>query len=154
MNLSLPSASIPANGYYLITKTAVTSGGNLLKDNDVTAAHTDMTLALSSSNPDLILKNASDVEVDRATVAFDPLIGNADSPASMERRPYPGDGTDSSDWYTGQARTLFDTGTPQGTPGAENVYDVVLPSITTSLSDGTLFAHGTLVLRYAYTDTG
>jgi hypothetical protein len=154
VTLTLPNASIPANGYYLITKTAIASPGNLLKDSTVTANRVDATLSLSPSISALVLKNSSSLEIDRARINFSPLYGNDASPASMERKPFPGNGTDSANWYTGQARTLFDVATAQGTPGAVNAYDVVMPTVTAETANDNLFVHGNFALKYAYSDTG
>lgn len=153
-NITLPNVSIAGGGYYLITKTAVSSVGNVLKDGTVTSNLVSSTLSLGPTSPALILRNASSVEIDRARIDFSPLVGESATPASMERKAFPGDGMDANNWYTGQARTRFDIASAQGTPGSANIYDVVLPSIVGYTANYSLFPHGNPSLRYTYSDTG
>lgn len=67
--------------------------------------------------------------------------GNDVLAVSMERKPAPGDGLSSANWY--DARTgsgFFDSSIPKGTPGAQNVFDATVPTIVlVSPSEGSIF---------------
>jgi hypothetical protein len=71
----------------------------------------------------------------------------------MERKSLPGDGTDTSNWYTAQVSTGFDSSTPYGTPGVENVQDDTAPTIPSYFpGDDALLPHSSPVISIDYTD--
>ncbi len=155
-HLTIPaSETIDANGYYLITRTAADATGNLLADG-ISIDRVDSTLSLSVGIQSLIHRSAAGIEMDRSSLALDPMPGDADIPASMERREFPSDGTSVSDWYTAESEDtgLFENATARGTPGSANIADDEAPDITVNIADAAIVSHGSMMLRYSYTDTG
>lgn len=125
VDLTLPNTTILGGGIYLIAKTS--EAGSLL---NVTPQLVSATLNFGSSQNNLILKSGS-VVYDTAKANPWPF-GDANAPASMERRNPAGDGTLGTNWHTAQSNTGFDGGitTTRGTPGSENVFDAQSPIVS------------------------
>lgn len=143
--------TIAANGYYLITATAVANASNLLAAG-VTADFVGSLSIDPSQTNSLVLKNASNLVYDRALAPWP--TGAANTPASMERQAIPGNGLTSSNWYTAQTGSgFFDVTGPLGTPRSANVFDAVAPTINSvTPADNTLSPAGGMNIVYAYSD--
>lgn len=132
-------ASIPANGYYLISNYAVGSDSTLnvvpnLVDSSVSLSNTNLELGLYDGgygNPGVI---RMDVAGDGST----PLAGsNATPKASMERNQVITDGAIASSWHTASTSVGFvEDATEKGTPGSVNSSTDVTPPVVTGVENG------------------
>lgn len=107
--LTIPAAqTISANGYYLIAATDPSNASNLLSM--TVAPHFIGSLSLTQNQVgNLVLKTSGGVVYDQAKANPWPA-GDADLPASMERKSSIGNGLQSASWYIAQTGTGFDTG--------------------------------------------
>jgi PKD repeat protein len=122
--VTLPvGASIPANGFFVISNYPSTSTSSVLQDmpNYVT---TDV--ALNNSALQIRLYDAGHLLIDTADDGVgNPLAGNYDSAkkmyASMERNPVPGDGTLAQHWHSASRGVGLKSNVSElGTPGTMN----------------------------------
>jgi hypothetical protein len=130
--LTIPSGTIPANGFFLIAnynENDSNSALNVSPNWDTTSVE-----LLNSNNGELVLKNGADLIVDKAKDGSAwPAGNNGTEKQSMERENIPGDGTILASWHTcisGNCNdgTYWDTaeGNNYGTPGAANLSPVVM----------------------------
>lgn len=114
----IPSnATIPANEFFLVT--------NYNSSNSILAIDPDVqtvSINLSNSVLQIILKNASDTVVDTAWNGSSPTVGSNVAPKkSMERNATFGDGSITTNWHTSTGSTNLDAATTESaTPKAEN----------------------------------
>ncbi len=122
--LTISSGTIPANGYFLISNYAETSGSSKLNvipdvvDTDVSLANTALQIKLYdgpyAGETTTIIDTADDA-------SGTPFAGDNANKYSMSRNTTPGDGTVSENWYTATTSLNWDSGaTELGTPGAAN----------------------------------
>lgn len=117
-----PWSTIAGNGYFLITKTSQTTSILNVVPNVISSS-------LDLSSTQIILSNGV-INIDSAKL--DLWYINTSLPSSMERRNPPGLGTLANSWYTSIVSSWFDTMTPTGTPGAQNVEDNIAPWFVSS----------------------
>lgn len=100
----------------------------------------------------LVLKNASNAIYDRALAPWP--FGNDVNVVSMERSASPGDGLQSSRWYSAKYPGLFESASARGTPGQANVSDANAPTVTLGApTDSSIIPVGTgVTVSYTYTD--
>jgi len=142
-NLTIPSGTIPANGYFLIANYSSTDANSALSDTNITVNWVTTGLELLNGGEKLVLKDAAGNTIDQTPVTDgDWAAGtNASTNQSMERNLVPGDGTSDSDWHTCTDVACNDTtywdveGDDYGTPAGENHSENDLTSLTELLED-------------------
>jgi hypothetical protein len=117
-----PGSTIAGNDYFLITKTSQSTSIVNVVPNVISSS-----LDLSASQIDL---SNGVINIDSAKLDLGYI--NTSLPSSMERRNPPGLGTLSNSWYTAIVSSGFDTMTPTGTPGTQNVEDNTAPTFVSS----------------------
>ena len=106
--LTIPATqTIAANGYYLIGTTDPSNASNLLSAG-ITVDFTGSLSLAQNQTGNLVLKTSGGTVYDRAKANPWPA-GDADLPASMERKSSVGDGLQTSSWYVAQTGSGFDT---------------------------------------------
>ena len=123
--ITIPSGTIPAGGYFLISNHPVTSSG--IADSIVVDYQTTG-IQLLNSGEVLTLKNNSGTKIDETPTGTWAAGSNTGSlRKSMERNNIPGDGTTTSSWHTCIDDFCNDTtywdveGDNYGTPKANNL---------------------------------
>ena len=136
------STTITSGWYYLISKD--TKANSLINvDPDLVSSSLDISWSQITLNNGVL-------DIDYAN-----LTGPLDTatPKAMERIALAGDGRITSNWYTAQVSTGFDTSTPYGTPGVVNVQDITAPTISSYFpGDDTLLPHSTPTISIDYSD--
>lgn len=125
VDITLPSANISWNGYYLIAKTNSSTSILNTSPDFVTAS---LLLDATSQN-NLVFTDW--VTVYDTVIANPWPAGNSTTPKAMERKQNPGDGLNTANWYTAEASENFDSTEYKGTPKAENIFDAIAPEIST-----------------------
>lgn len=119
-DLSIPSGTIPANGFFLISNSNSAASKINVTPDLVTAS-----IQLNNTNVQYILKTSTDLVIDTADDGSGvPLAGSSVSPEkTMERKTPPGDGTSNGKWQSATTHTNMDGNLVTdefGTPKAEN----------------------------------
>jgi len=135
--IDIPSGTIPANGYFLITKKEISESeiDDLITSNLVISG-----MSLHNDGEELILKNSSEHEIDSTPEGEWPAGGNGATRHSMERNDDPADGWHMCSDDACNDGNFWDTayGSNYGTPAAENLSDETitkLPENLMSLND-------------------
>lgn len=123
-DLILPSASLEANGFYLIAN--FDQAGSAIS---VEPDHVDSGLELANSGEALVLKTAGGTTIDETPAGAWAGGVNTTDKQSMERINQPGDGTDAGNWFSCDSSSCADArddfwdsvGVNYGTPGAANL---------------------------------
>jgi hypothetical protein len=118
-NFIIPSGTIPANGFFLISRYDKANSNSVL---NISPNITTTSINLDNSGELLTLKNNFGKTIDIANRNGAWYAGSNSIPKkSMERKNPPSDGTVSSNWYTCTASLNLDSGATEcGSPGAEN----------------------------------
>lgn len=119
-NITIPSGTISANGFFLISNNDK-NNSKINVDSDLV----DTSVSLVDGGEQLTLKtSASGTVIDTANGSGAWFAGSNSTPKkSMERKSPPGDGTVSTNWQTATTHTTMDSGGPTdefGTPKAVN----------------------------------
>lgn len=118
--LILPSATISANGYFLIANYDENSESSIL---NITPDYVNNSLALTNSPSELLVfKNSSSQIIDQASGTGTWFAGSNEEPnKSMERNDIPSDGTVSGNWHSSSGQVNLDINSVDfGTPKAQN----------------------------------
>ena len=117
--LTIPTATIPASGFYLISHFAEFSPSSIL---NIAPDFTSTSISLSNMGEQLVLRNTSNTVVDTANTTPGWLSGTSSIPRkSMERNNVVADGTLGSSWHIASTQTNLDsTATESATPKAAN----------------------------------
>lgn len=114
--LTIPSGTIPANGYFLIA--------NYGRDNsrlDVVPDLVTTAVSLSNDNLKITLYDGGGNLIDTANDGGKPFAGDNTNKYSMERNSIFGDGRSLDNWHTALTSVGFDPeATEKGTPGSAN----------------------------------
>jgi len=103
-NITIPSGSIAANGFFLIT--ALDKANSKI---NVDPDYTTSKISLNNGGEQLKLKTNTNVLIDTANGTEAWFAGNGSTPKkSMERKSSPGDGTVSTNWQTATTHTGMD----------------------------------------------
>lgn len=122
--LTIPSGTIPANGYFLISNYDATHTSSVL---DIAPDLTSTSVNLSNTALQIKLYRDNFTNnnlIDTAGDGSTPLAGDNMNPkATMSRIDYATDGTKTNDWYTSDLQgTNYDVSSNEaGTPGEENI---------------------------------
>ena len=146
VDLTIASGNIPWNWFYLIAKKS--SWASLL---NVTPDLVDNTINLNSSSQNNLILSDWITTYDIALANSWPAWNNS-TPKSMERKINPGDGSLSASWYTAETSTGFDNVSIKGTPGIENVFDGLSPSIDSYFPTQNILLPTAWHIRFDYSD--
>ncbi len=103
-SITIPSGTIPANGFFLISNSDKT-GSRVNVDPELVTT----SVSLNNGGEQLVLKNSAAVTIDTANGTGAWFAGSNSTPKkSMERISPPGDGTQSTNWQTATTHINMD----------------------------------------------